>query len=437
MIFLIHSDTSAGTIAAKLGAPEYSYYFVLAAFRPMLEQYGLVIPVTDPANEVDRIARNAAAHGEACLFLTFSPPHCSFVATECPTIPIFAWEFDTLPTETWDSDPRHDWRRVLGEAGTAITHSAFAVSAVRAAMGADYPIISLPAPVWDRYESLYRPGHEQANAPETTLHVRGRIFDSREMDLSIHLPEYRRVHGIAPLPPLAGREAPHELTLGGVVYTSVFCPMDGRKNWFDMICGFCIALRDRPDATLVLKLTHQKCDNAIINMLEDLAKLSPFACRVVIIDGFLSDDCYGKLAALSTYTVNTSHGEGQCLPLMEYMSAGKPAIAPRHTAMLDYLDAQNGFLIASHREPTIWPHDPREAIRATRHKIDFESLLRAYGKSYDVAVSDPARYAAMSAHAHDRLYAHCSHDVIDAKLKQFLRGVMPARETVFEMAATA
>jgi glycosyltransferase involved in cell wall biosynthesis len=421
MIFLVHSETDSSSIVQNLGVSEYSYYFVLKEFRPMLEQLGVVVTVSNLENEADQIWRNANQHGEACVFLTFSPPHRSFLPAQCPTIPIFAWEFDTIPTEIWNNDPRHDWRNVLRRTGRAITHSNFAAATVKAAMGADYPVISLPAPVWDRFESLYQPNIVRAVSPPVSITVRGRIFDTREIDLTPYTPTENRLHGSAALPANAGtREALQELHLEGVIYTSVFCPIDGRKNWFDMISGFCWALRDMEDAMLVLKLTHRDCDLAILAILMDLAKLPQFKCRIVMIDGYLPDNAYMELAALSTYTVNTSHGEGQCLPLMEYMSAGKPAIAPAHTAMADYINPNNAFILASDVEPTIWPHDPREAMRTRRHRIDFETLLAAYQESYEVAKHDPARYARMSAAAHHDLHGHCSKAKILSELEAFL-----------------
>ena len=197
--------------------------------------------------------------------------------------------------------------------------------------------------------------------------------------------------------------------------------MDGRKNWFDMLCGFCLALRDQADATLVFKLTHRDCDDAVLAMLGDLAKLQPFRCRVVLIDGYLPDDAYMELTALSSYTVNTSHGEGQCLPLMEYMSAGKPAIAPAHTAMADYITPANAFVLGSTHEPGTWPHDPRRAFRTRRYRINFETLLAAYQESYEVAKRQPARYRQMAAAAHYGLKEHCSRSKIRAGLQEFLQ----------------
>lgn len=422
MIFLIHSETAEGTVDANLGLPEYSYYFVLKAFRPLLEEMGLTINVADPEHEVDRLCRNARQHGEDCVFLTFSPPHRTYVATECPTIPVFAWEFDTLPNETWGGDPRDDWRVVLHEAGRAITHSRFAAQTVKDEMGKDYDIVSLPAPVWDGFAPLYDP-HRRLDGPAkaTTLTIRGRVYDTNQIDLGQFAPLVCPKHVTPTLPDGCGeRETEQEITLDGVIYTSVFCPLDARKNWFDMIAGFCWGLRDCEDATLVLKLTHRECYGEIGGMLKDMAKLMPFRCRVVIIDGYLSDASYTELARVSHYALNTSHGEGQCLPLMEYMSAGKPAVTPLHTSMLDYVTDQNAFIMESHLEPTIWPHDPRKIYKTRRHRIDFESLLAAYRESYLVAKTDPARYARMAQAAHEDLRAHCSRAVTKSKLAQFL-----------------
>jgi hypothetical protein len=274
MIFLIYSETEAGSIAANLGASEYSYYFVLKEYRPVLEELGLVIAVSDLENEVDRIYRNARARGEDCVFLSFAPPHKTFVPRDCPIFPVFAWEFDTLPTETWDDNIRNDWRHVLRQAGQAITHSAFAVATVKRALGPNYPVISLPAPVWDRFAPLYdakKPKWRDIDAA-WPVHVRGRVFDTRSLAPVLATEEARKHPGPVWLLNEAGnRETFHDLLLDGVVYTAIFCPMDGRKNWFDMICAFCWALRDMPDATLVLKLTHRDCDFAITEILKSLA----------------------------------------------------------------------------------------------------------------------------------------------------------------------
>lgn len=420
MIIIIYSDTNAGSIEKNLGLPEYSYYFVLKEFKPVLERIGIVVPVTDPAREVDAIYRNARAHGQRCVFLSFSPPHKTVVDLQCPTVPVFAWEFSTLPQETWLDEPRHDWRYVFDKVGSAITHSVFTVNTVREAMAPQFPVVSIPAPVWDHFAAL-REELSIANHPDgVSLSVCGTVIDSRTVDLSpysVPRRKYPKPDLLRP-PELANRE-PVRVHIDGVVYTSVFNPYDGRKNWYDMICAFCWAFRDVEDATLVLKLTHHDARIGIDNLLENVYKLTPFKCRILLIHGYLSDACYADLVSATTYALNTSHGEGQCLPLMEFMSCGKPAIAPDNTAMADYINSENAFVVASGEEPSHWPHDPRQAYRTLRYRIDWDSLRHAYLESYRVFKQDRARYEKMAGSAVSSLQRHCSQALTEQRLRDF------------------
>ena len=150
MIILEHSTFDASTIGRNLGLPEYSYWFVRKAFRPVLERFGVVVPVSKPQQDADRIYRSARAHGEPCIYLSFNPPNLVPVDLDCPTLPVFAWEYDIIPDEVWNEDPANNWVDVLARAPAAITHSRFSVEAVKHALGLDYPVWSIPAPVFDR-----------------------------------------------------------------------------------------------------------------------------------------------------------------------------------------------------------------------------------------------------------------------------------------------
>jgi glycosyltransferase involved in cell wall biosynthesis len=411
MIVIIYSETYKGLVEKRIGESEYSYYFVLKEFRPILERLGIVVAIADAAHEVDAIYRSAASHGEDCIFLSFAPPHQTQIALACPTVPIFAWEFDTIPTEIWGGDARNDWRTTLSALGRAITHSNFAVQTVKKAMGEDFPVVSIPAPVWDRFDALRRKIPPRPICAGVDLAVVGTVIDTAAPDFD---PNSRE------LPPPAGRDDPVRLHLDGVVYCSVFNPEDGRKNWHDMLCAFCMTLRDQPDATLIFKLSHHDPEVAFQHLQETLYRLWPFKCRVVLIHGFLDDADYEKLVGATSYAVNASAGEGQCLPLMEFMSAGKPSIAPWNTALLDYLNADNSFPVADSLEAWCWPHDPRQAFRTRRHRINFASLMQAYRDSYDVAKGDPGRYALMSDRSNADLKAHCSEALIEERLRAFL-----------------
>ena len=55
MLFIIYSATDEATFKSNLGLPEYSYYFVLKEYRPVLERLGRVVEVLDPQVEVDAL----------------------------------------------------------------------------------------------------------------------------------------------------------------------------------------------------------------------------------------------------------------------------------------------------------------------------------------------------------------------------------------------
>ncbi|SNY45717.1 hypothetical protein SAMN05660659_05042 [Pseudomonas sp. LAMO17WK12:I6] len=424
MLIIIHSETNQHTIAQNLGRSEYSYYFVLKEYRPVLERLGRVVEVADPLTEVDALYEECRASGEPCVFLSFSPPHRTPVHLMCPTLPVFAWEFSTIPNEPFAGEPRNDWRTVLQACGAAITHSSYTVNAVRDAMDSDYPIVAVPAPVWDRFAARGAPLQGQSPNGPVRLKIKGLVADSRKLDLNAFAPRPLRTgKGLDFHAPV--RE--QELLLDGVVYTSVFNPGDGRKNWEDMLSAFCVTFREVEDATLVLKLTHHDAEEALSDILHHLYKNQSYRCRIVLIYGYLADADYERLVQATRYVVNTSYGEGQCLPLMEFMSCGKPAVAPRTTAMIDYLSADNAFLIDSTDELTAWPHDPRKAFRTLRYVTNWTSLCTAYRASYAVAKDDPQRYAQMAAQAVSSLQDFCSQAVAEQRLQVFLRQLFERR----------
>ncbi|HEX4548824.1 glycosyltransferase [Pseudomonas sp.] len=417
MLIIIHSETNQHTIAQNLGRSEYSYYFVLKEYRPVLERLGRVVEVSAPAQEVDALYLECLARGEPCVFLSFSPPHRTPLHLACPTLPVFAWEFSTIPNEPFAGEPRNDWRTVLRACGAAITHSSYTVNAVREAMGEDYPIVAVPAPVWDRFAARGAQWQGEPQSGPLRLKIKGLVADSRQLDLDAYGPEHlRRGTGIDFAAPVTEQE----LLLDGVVYTSVFNPGDGRKNWEDMLSAFCVTFRENDDATLVLKLTHHDAELALSDILHHLYKNQSYRCRIVLIYGYLADADYERLVQATRYVVNTSYGEGQCLPLMEFMSCGKPAVAPRTTAMIDYLSVDNAFLIESTDELTAWPHDPRKAFRTLRYVTNWASLCAAYRASYEVAKHDPQRYARMAAQAVSSLQGFCSQAVAEQRLQVFL-----------------
>lgn len=427
MMLLEYANYDASTIQDNFGAPEYSYWFVKNAFRHVFDRLGRRIELSEPAREVPAIYEAARARGEPCVFLPFCPPNTLPLAPPCPTIPLFAWEYDKLPDETWNHDPREDWTSVLAHTAGAITHCRSAAQAVRRSMGEDFPVSVIPAPLFDQYArggSPPRGWHE----PFDLVLEGGLALSAGDIDLSPFRPDHPRAEAVHALRVLEravadGRRPVQKLRLEGVIYTSVLNPYDGRKNWRDLTTGFVWAFRNTPTATLVLKLTRFDLEDGLLPVLRHLSTLVPFACRIVLVQGLLSTPAYRALIDATSYAVNTAYGEGQCLPLMEYMSAGRPAVAPAHTAMLDYVSPENSFVIRSEPGLTHWPHDERLAQRCLHFRISVTDFVRQCRESYRVARDDAQRYAKMSAAAVTALRAFCSDEVVTTRLAEVLKRV--------------
>lgn len=210
------------------------------------------------------------------------------------------------------------------------------------------------------------------------------------------------------------------LSFSGTVYTSVFNPADGRKNWLDIVTAFVWAFRDDPYKTLLLKMSHHNRSTFLGDLFLLFARLAPFRCRVVAIHGYLSNEELGNLVGVSDFFVNASVAEGQCLPLLEFMAEGVPAISPDHTAMETYISPDNAFVVGSSHQPHIWPNDPRECYRTLSNRIDWDSLRQAFVDSATVFENDRERYDMMAGAAVEAVAKHYSSAEVEDRLGKFL-----------------
>lgn len=521
MNFILYSDVNDNSISQSLGRPEYSYYFVLKAYRPVLESLGQVHVVAS-AEAVDPLYLQLRQADQECLFLSFAPPHKTPTGLQCPMVCVIAWEYDSIPSEFTAGDERQDWRQMLARHGRVITLSTHTAQAIRRSLGEDFPVLVLPTPLWERFAHVRQDYPSVPVNPGSTLQIKGCIIDSRALGLSadgliapIHSEQELETRGLAQasdeswpepvqtpeltlrrrafitrhylresyraltipsehrplfllkhnllqwyreafsdllpdtvrrrlagwrrssvdlLPVTVGQaldQAEHpqallpdtdarvQIDVSGVVYVSVFNPEDGRKNWHHLITAFCWAMRDVEDATLVLKITQNDLSSYYVHLLTLLSQLSPFACRVVVMHGYLEDEEFARLYGAASFYVNASRCEGLCLPLMEFMSCARPVIAPDHTAMGDYIDERVGFVVESSREPTIWPEDVRILYRTLRHRPDWGSLKTAYENSYAMARNHPQAYQTMAAAASERMREYCGFGPVQQRAAAF------------------
>lgn len=444
-MLLITSMYSEGDLVQRLGRDSYSYRYVYRAFAPLLDRRGCHCEVSGPRSRFEQAANDARRQDRAPVHLSFLPMHLMDVAADMPNIAVPAWEFPDIPAIDLDDDPRQNWARTAEQVDLIITHTQFSRSAFLRA-GVRTPVHVVPVPIQPTYfsvadwrleqrvtidcpcyvfpqpSSLPRPPRSWTN--RSTGHLPARL-SLRELYKKCvkAIPERfgKAMHRSARAVRAAlwsAREALKEsdvrvlyppqpkLELSGVVYTAILNPFDARKNWQDLLSGFLLALKDREDATLVVKLVVSSEWEA-----EALGEMFAFyrasglshRCKLAFLTAYLSEKQLVELTRASTYYLNTSRAEGSCLPLQSFMAAGRPALAPPHTGMADSLDDQCGFTLDSHPEPAGWPQEIDGGYRTTWHRLVWQSLHDRLRVSYETAKNNFARYQTMAARSRERM----------------------------------
>ncbi len=472
--FLVATTGCARDIRGTLGKANYSYFFAVKALIPVLERFGHWELVDFPESRLPYLAARAEAEGFRPIHLSVNPPHDAYVTTALPTILLPFWEFPDIPSRDFGHDTRANWQRICNAVDLILAPCAFTADALRDA-GVRRPIAMVPVPLAPAYFDLpdWNPNashsflyhHESWGGPPTSeaerpsnpkpthaptpprrpAPLRLARFAYHKVRLGYHryfrrwlsheaIERVARVKTAAKATVLrrsqaaAGRAEPPRvpvapLTLKGLVYTSIFNASDNRKNQEDMLTAFLIAFRDRPDVTLVLKLnTHPAKEVIEFNVLRDFHRGLGIdhQCRVVVVADFLDEAGMLDLLAASTFYVNTSRAEGACMPLQQAMAAGRPALAPTHTSMADYMDDSVGFPLRSHAEPAFWPHDPERRFETSWHRMIWSDIRDQFLDSASTVDHDLPRYRALAEAARRRINDYSSQAVSARELETAL-----------------
>jgi hypothetical protein len=454
--FLVTSYMLGAPDGKNLGAPGYSHEFVARLFRPVLEQWGDVISVRNPRADLQAAVAAARSRGREPVHFSVLPFQDMPFADGAANIAMPAWEFPDVPNEGFDNNPQNDWPPTADRCDLVLVSGPFTEAALRRG-GTRAPIELVPVPTPDACFQL------QPWTPDQTTTIDCWAFDfpptradeppaqpkSRPAAASRGKALEKLVRSAAArafgddayrsLSQWIKRRRTHrrrtgkgcdfrrlnypqvdKLHLSGVVYTSVFAPGDDRKNWQDLLTAFLDALGDEPGVTLVLKLIA-KNRSAVSNVIRHYQRATRrHACRIVIICDFLSDAQMLQLCQASTFYVQASRAEGNCLPLMNYLAAGRPGITPVHSSMSDYFDPGCGFVVESHPEPASWPHERELRFRTTRARIVWPSLRDQIAASRKLA-DDVAAYATMSTYCRSHMWGWAGYPAVAARLEAALR----------------
>lgn len=462
----------------NLGVAGYSYDIVAELFLPLLARLGEVIPVAEPQRNLERAVAGARSQGLDPIHVSFLPFQDTHLTPSAPNVVVPAWEYPDVPNEGFGKNPQNDWPTMANQCALVIVGGPFTANALQRA-GTTTPVHVVPVPTPADYFNLplasrSRPtqldvpayvfsgqsraavlplsvpldmadrsarGHQTRPTPRKRLKSVGRaIRGATRSAIESVTPagSYDRVSETLRAARTQWRQKPKPVwvpnytkesfpELAGIVYTSIFSPHDGRKNWTDLLTGFLVGLGPYEDATLVLKLigSQPQAANQVLSYYH--GRDIPHRCKLVIVDDYLANERMLQITAASTYYVQTTRAEGNCLPLMNYLAAGRPAISPSHSAIADYFDERSGFVVESHPEPAAWPHEPPPLrFRTTWARIVWLSLVAQLRASYAMAKHDPAGYEALAMRCRTKMRDWASYQAVWPRLREAIEAASAA-----------
>jgi glycosyltransferase involved in cell wall biosynthesis len=400
------SSLHHGEVAERCGEDGYSYYFVQRAFLPLLERWAAVNEVSRSPVGLDEAVAAARRAGQTPIHLSFLPLEHVQLADRARNIAFPFWEYPDVPNQDVAGLPRNNWARTANRLDLILTACEFTRDAFRRA-GVRTPLEVAAVPIANSYFDLAAWQPEQQVDLDCRCYLLPQAVDTSRLRVAARRIAARLGAAAAlerfPIPFAAS----NRLEMAGVVYSTILNPFDERKNWRGILAAFVAALADRPDAMLVIKLVVSRSmqKEALHNVLHFYQRLrARHKCRVAVVADYLSDQQMVELACGSTYYVNASHAEGACLPLQDFLAAGRPGIAPRHTAMAEYIDDQVAFVVPSHSQPTHWPFDPQKRPTTSWQQIQPADLTTQIRGSFQVARHDLPRYRVMAQGGRDRIY---------------------------------
>ena len=451
---LLSSYGTGANVGKNLGVPGYSHDIVMQLYAPLLESWGKVIPVGNPRKNLEAAVVQARNEGLNPIHLSVIPCQDAYLSPNVPNVLMPAWEFPDIPDASIGNQKQNDWAGVANRCDALMVSGPFTEQAFRKS-GTSVPIHFVQVPTPETYFEISDWQPEQ----KKTIHCSGYSFPRpknakpivkipmqrkparglkkvgkkletalrRGLRLSLGENSYKRLsnrvrkskRGNVTLP----KPDLNKIELSGVVYTSIFNPNDGRKNWQDLVTSFLSAVGDKEDATLVVKLITRD-PFAVARFLKYYAGRDiSHKCKLIVISDYLTEEQLCELAAASTYYIQTTRAEGNCLPLMNYLAAGRPGVSPCHSAISDYFDDEIGFVADSHPEPAAWPHDPQLRIRSTWARLVWPSMVEQIRESYRIAKTEPQIYQQISHRGRSRLNDWASSKNVQQRLLSALDAI--------------
>jgi hypothetical protein len=422
--------------------------------------------ILHPESQLDFAVLQARQRNEDPIGLCMAPFSSFYPTRMAPNVAYFIWGYPEIPHDYLCYSPRPNWVGMASKLTSMLVDNRFTAEALHRS-GITSPVEIVPVPVSDEYFTVDAWNPER----DTTLDCHAYLvpqcpqicvdpFSDGSLELASSRDLRSRLLGayrkwVKPVLPAAMHNRlfalvfgtrfessasrvqsylpcnpSSQLSLSRVVYTAVTNPADPNENWRDVLSAYMYALHDREDAVLVMVL-----DMAPRRRLELLHRVYRFylrqlrgpACKVAFVVGPLNNRQKRLLAQGTTFFVTAARAKGICLPLTEFLAAGRPAIAPCHTALMDSFGPDAGLVVDSHPEPSRIPGDPERRLVTTGHRIVWQSLREHFRHSYELAAQQSPDYQIMASCARRRTRDRASLEAVWPRLAEALHTAREAR----------
>ncbi len=395
MIYIVFSKRDELMMHA-VGIKEIQQYAHLKDFLPLLEQRGTVVVVREAQREIKPIHKFLDYVEQDCLYIFFSPPDGPYSKMECPKM--FIAQID--PEDAHSISVSGMQASLAG-----VTFGQASLELLQQKPHQGLLVECIPPPVWDEFEQLHDKEPIDRSTSSYSIETNGNIIDTylpslRPESVRYAIPLASRVRSVISaflyyktdiygLRKFIGRRRRDrffatKIELTGIVYTAIVNPKRQHKNWKSLILEFCTAFEKVRDATLIVKMVgpiEYKTQKAALRLLRNLS----VHCRVIVIFCHLFEDQYKALIQSSTFIVKASDSKGGGSSLLQFMSAGKPAI--------------------SSAQGDEWPLNRNNAFLANSPT---STLRQLFTESYDLAKNSPDQYHLMAQNATNTLRSYCS-----------------------------
>jgi glycosyltransferase involved in cell wall biosynthesis len=346
------------------GAANYSYGIVAERLRNCLGSSGLAVHDLDFPGlyttrlAIDNLRHRLAPNGRLCHIAVKPLDHVEIVPG-IPNILHNAWEFDRITAARVNSDPHSNQIAMLGHFERILVPCTFQQQVFARAGLKQAVVIPTPVPLLDA-----------DNTCKSDVELAAFDFGA-QCNIDLNLNSLAKSHGDR-------------------IFLVILNPFDPRKNFLNLLK----AAYSAPEEMVTLfKLTIDNTFQTLSSVLKrfPIKRNSNSKSKVYMIPNKVSSQQLQQLQQLSNFILSASTGEGQNLPLLEAMACGAVAVAPRHTAMLDYINPETACIIPSEvvRAPAHSSYLGDVDLRA--HMSDDQNIASAIAKALSLNKEDIQR----------------------------------------------